>query len=179
MPVLIDREVIVAVIRRVTQEVLSTMLDVEAQTLEAYTEHQAPAKSEGVASFVGLAGAEYAGTGSLHCGSDTACWLASRFLMAEYKSVDDEVLDAFGELANMIVGNFKNEIEQHTGPLGLSVPTVIYGRNFSTRSLSREEWTVLPFQCGAETLTVKVCLKPKEAGRAPRHGERQEFILEP
>lgn len=176
---LIDSEVIVDILRRVTTDVLSTMLSLEARAEEAYTEHHAPGGSGGVMSFVGLTGAECVGTGSLHCESEAACRLASRFLMSEFESVDDEVLDAFGELANMIVGNFKNEVEQHMGPMGLSVPTVIHGRNFTTRSLGREEWTVVPFLCGGDRLSVKICLKPKEAaaGRSFRLGERQEFIL--
>ena len=116
--------------------------------------------------------------GRLPCPSAVACRLASRFLMSEFDSVDDEVLDAFGELTNMIIGNFKTEVEHHLGPMGLSIPTVIYGRNFSTRSLGREEWTVVPFRCGEDHLNVKVCLKRREIPTVPvRHGEKQEFIL--
>jgi chemotaxis protein CheX len=175
---LIDSEVIIDILRRVTSDVLSTMLNVEARTEEPYTEHHAPNGSGGVMSFVGLTGTECVGTGSLQCESDAACRLASLFLMSEFEAVDDEVLDAFGELANMIVGNFKNEAEQHMGPMALSVPTVIHGKNFTTRSLGQEEWTVVPFLCGDDRLSVKICLKPKAAvGPSLRAGERQEFIL--
>lgn len=53
-------------------------------------------------------------------------------------------MDAFGELTNIIIGNLKNELEHHTGPMGLSVPTVIHGKNLTARSDGREEWAVAP-----------------------------------
>ena len=79
----------------------------------------------------------------------------------------------------MIIGSFKHELEEVIGPTGLSIPAVIYGRNFSTRSLGREEWIVVPFICGEDRLEVKVCLKPRDEAAAAilRHGEKQEFIL--
>jgi chemotaxis protein CheX len=175
---LIDQNVTADILRRVTSDVISTMLDLPVNAGEHYTETQPPERSEGIVSFVGLAGGECAGTGSLHCGSDAACRFASQFLMSELSAVDDEVLDAFGELTNMIIGNFKNEIELHTGPMGLSIPTVIHGRNFSTRSLGRDEWTVVPFQCGDDRLNVKVCLKTRQTqAPAPHHGDRHELVL--
>ena len=174
---LIGRDTIVEMVHDVTGEVLSTMLNLDAAQDAVYGEMQ-HGKSDGVVSFVGLAGPELAGTGSLHCSSRSACHLAARLLMSDFDSVNDEVLDAIGELTNMIVGSFKNEIEQHIGPTGLSIPTVIYGRNFSTRSLGREDWMVVPFSCGEEHLEVKVCLKGREEPCAHiRHGEKHEFIL--
>jgi len=174
---LVSREILVELLRGVTLEVLSTMLALEARPAEPYVEHQ-PAKSAGVVSFVGLAGSDCAGTGSLQCQSSVACQLASRFLMSEFPSVDETVLDAFGELTNMIVGNFKNEVEKRVGPLALSIPTVVYGLNFSTRSPGHEEWTVLPFVWDDSQLNVRVCLKARKTGPSPlRLGEKQEFIL--
>lgn len=174
----IDSTAIVALVRRATHEVLSTMLDMEAVAGEPYMENAPHARTEGVVSFVGLAGADWAGTGSLRCSSHSACHMASRLLMTEIVSVDDEVLDAFAELTNMIIGNFKNEIERRLGPTGLSIPTVVHGRNFSTRSLGKEEWIVVPFHSGEDLLEIKIYLKErKSAVPVARYGERQEFIL--
>jgi chemotaxis protein CheX len=163
---------IVDMVRSSTTEVCSMMLNLNMACEEAYTETQPPGGTEGVVSFIGLAG-KRAGTGSLHCSSDVACRLASSFLMAEFESVNEEVLDAFGELTNMVIGSLKNHLENHLGPMGLSIPTVIYGRNFNTRSLSHDEWTVVPFLWDGGQLNVKVCLKETEDGeRSGRHGSR-------
>ena len=58
--------------------------------------------------------------------------------MTESPAVNEEVLDAVGELTNMIIGNVKTVAEAIVGPLNLSVPTVIYGRNFTSRSLGKQ-----------------------------------------
>ncbi len=55
-------------------------------------------------------------------------------LMTEAPSVNEDVLDAVAELTNMIIGNVKTELEAQVGPLGLSIPTVVYGRNFQTKT---------------------------------------------
>jgi len=167
----VSRDAIVDMLHSVTREVLSTMLNLEAQPEESYTEHQ-PGKSDGVVSFVGLAADQWAGTGSLHCESDVACMLASRFMMCEIAHVDDEVMDAFGELTNMIIGNFKNQLESYLGPMALSIPTVVYGKNFSTRSPGHEDWTVVPFVWETNRLNVRLCLKPRPATHTfPRSGD--------
>jgi CheY-specific phosphatase CheX len=84
----------------------------------------------------------------------------------------------FAELTNMIVENFKNDPEQRLGPTGLSIPTVIHGRNFSTRSLRREDWIVVPFLCGEHLPEVKVRLQARDkVAHVNKCGKRQEFIL--
>ena len=83
-------------------------------------------------------------------------------LMTETSAVNEEVLDAVAELTNMIVGSVKTELEQHLGPLGLSIPTVVFGRNFKTKSAGTNEWTVARFHWDGELLLVKLCLAPKE-----------------
>jgi chemotaxis protein CheX len=73
---------------------------------------------------------------------------------------NEEVLDAMAEVTNMIIGNVKSLIENDYGAMGLSIPTVIYGRNYKARSTGAGEWTVVPFSCGAEVMEIKICLLP-------------------
>jgi chemotaxis protein CheX len=153
---------------RATLDVFGTMLGVDAVAGERFTEKAPPHPSHGVVSLIGMAGS-WAGTGVMSCSAELACKLSGRLLLAEYESVNDEVLDAMGELTNMVIGNFKNDIEQHVGPLGLSIPTVIFGRNFVARSATENDWIVVPFECEGDTLVVKVCLSPR-ASRPPVRG---------
>jgi CheY-specific phosphatase CheX len=74
--------------------------------------------------------------------------------------VNEEALDAISEITNMIIGNFKTHAESYFGPLGLSIPTVIYGLQFSARTAAKEQWVVVPFECEEQTVEVKVCLTP-------------------
>ena len=69
-------------------------------------------------------------------------------LMTESTAVDEDVLDAVAELTNMIIGSVKTDLEQHLGPLGLSIPTVVFGRNFKTRTSANTEWIVVALPLG-------------------------------
>jgi chemotaxis protein CheX len=148
---------LIKALHEATAEVFSTMLGLEVICGEPYTETNARGQSDGIIAVIGLAG-DWIGTASLCCSAAMGCRMSSHMLAAEFAEIDEEVLDAVAEIANMIVGGFKTRVESHLGPLGLSIPTVIYGLSFSARSAGKERWVVVPFSCGDETLNVKVCL---------------------
>lgn len=150
-------------------EVFSMMLGQEVTPMMPFVENSASSPVSGVVSLVGLAGT-WAGTGSISCTAITACRLSSMLLMTEYDAINEEVLDAVAELTNMIIGNVKTALEDRLGPMGLSIPTVIFGRNFQTRNGGSHKWIVVPFQCGEDTVLVQLCLSPnqEQAGRPGR-----------
>src|SRR5690242_2027457 len=147
-----------------TQEVFTTMLSLETAIGESYVETTASPSSEGVVALIGLAG-DWIGTASLNCSAAFACRIASQMLMMDAQSVDGDVLDAVAEVANMIIGNVKTGLEQDLGPLGMSIPTIIFGKNFSARSAGSEEWLTVPFFSGSERGEVKFCLIPNRSSR--------------
>ena len=155
----IDRDTLARVIQTATQEVFSTMLGMEISCGEPFVERVPPAPSEGVVSLVGLAG-QWVGTGCLCCSAAFACRICSQMLMVETDSVGEDVLDVIAEMTNMIIGNVKTGLEEHLGPMGLSIPTVVFGKNFTTKSVGDAEWSVCPFVSEEERLEVKICLAP-------------------
>jgi chemotaxis protein CheX len=169
----ISSEVLAGAIQAATEEVLATMLALEAKAGQWTLERNTSGLSDGVVGLIGLAG-RWAGTGMLSCSATLACKLSALLLMAEPEAekggVDGEVLDAMAEITNMIIGNVKNIVEEQLGPMGLSIPTVIYGRNFTTRSVSEGDWTVVRFGCGDEDLEVRVRLVPGREPHPVRHG---------
>jgi chemotaxis protein CheX len=148
----------VAAITAATQEVFSMMLGMELTAGKPSTGRSAGTES-GVLALVGVAG-PWMGTGSVTCTPKLACRLASQMLMTEYAAVDDDVLDAIAEVANMVIGNVKTELERVVGPMALSTPTVIYGHNFETRRVGGQEWISVPFPCDDEELRIQLCLAP-------------------
>jgi len=156
---MIEQETIVDYVRTSVAEVFSTMLGLDVADEPAYSDANAPTISDGVLAFVGMAGS-WTGTGAICCSATLACRICSKLLMSEAHFVNEEVLDAVGEVANMIIGNFKTMLEERLGPMGLSIPTVVYGRNFTSRSLGTNQWIVLPFKCEGETITIRCCLAP-------------------
>jgi len=112
-----------------TQDLFTSMLGIEVETVSEYEDEGDP--FDGVLSLIGITG-RVVGTGTLICSAPAACDLSSKFLMTEFASVDEQVLDAVGELTNMIIGGFKNVLESHFGRLQMSIPSVIHGCNIST-----------------------------------------------
>lgn len=157
---LLPRADLVAMIEAAAIEVFETMLNLVITPERMQTEPvvAAPPPSS-VVSIIGLAGA-WAGTGCVACSGALACRWSSQFLSAETSAVNDEVLDSVGEIANMIIGNVKTALEDRIGPMGLSTPTVIFGRNFQTRSARLHDWTVVPFLCENERFYVQFSIAP-------------------
>ncbi|MEO5923025.1 MAG: chemotaxis protein CheX [Bryobacteraceae bacterium] len=171
----LKKEDIVRIAQAATESVFSTMLNLPTESQPTRSEAGDPAPIEGVIAMVGIAG-NWTGMGQIHCSAEFACSLASALLMTEYKSVDGDVLDAVAEVANMIIGNIKTTLEEVLGPLGLGVPTVIYGRNYQARTGSVLDWTVIPFHCEGQTMEVRFCLMRTATTSRPMIG-RPETAL--
>ena len=157
----IDQATLVNSILAATSEVFEVMLNLPVTPGPAYRTPPNSDPTEGVVALVGLAG-PWVGTGIIQCDTVLARVLFSHLLGVEEtpggEGVDGEVLDAVAEIANMIIGNVKNTLEEHLGPMGMSIPTVVFGRNFTTRGGGSEPWTIVPFTCAGSRLLVKVCL---------------------
>jgi chemotaxis protein CheX len=154
-----------ALVTNATSEVFSTMLDMPLAAGEARRrQHDLSDHFNGVIAVVGLAG-EWIGSGGLCCSEDVACKIAAQLLMTEFPAVDREVIDAMGEVANIIVGNVKNELEETMGVLQLSLPTVIHGTNLNTSSGKDQEWTVVEFSGDLGTFSVHLSLQRNTAAQ--------------
>jgi chemotaxis protein CheX len=163
-----QKKEIIEAVHSATTEVFSTMLGMEVTPIETHTDHASPAVNDGVMAFVGVAG-PWMGNGVISCSAAFACKLCATFLMSEASAVNEEVLDAVGEIANMVVGNFKTAAEAVVGPLNLSVPTVIYGRNFTSKSLGNSDWIVMPFVCEDEKFEIRMWFAPATESPTARH----------
>lgn len=99
--------------------------------------HEAEANTrEGAfTALVGLAGS-LCGVLSLRCSNQAARTMASKMLGMPPEEVDSDSLDALGEIANMIAGNFKGKLSGVGNHCMLSVPTIIVGNDYETRSLT-------------------------------------------
>lgn len=83
-----------------------------------------------ITSMVGLAG-QLCGVMSLRCSVRASKLMASKMLGVPPDQIGPEGCDAFGEICNMIAGNFKNKIAGLGDGCMLSVPTVITGNDYS------------------------------------------------
>lgn len=151
--------------REVFETMLNLPLEIDPSVMQKVIE---PETFHGVVALVGVAGS-WAGTGHISCTPEFAQKLAGALLMAEYDSVNEEVLDAVAEVANMIIGNVKTIFEERLGPLGLTVPTVIFGRNYQTRSAGVKDWVLVRLRSDGYSMNINFCLMPTRAAHYAAH----------
>src|SRR5579871_1456906 len=126
---MIEPDQLVSDIRAAAAEVFSTMLASDLHFTKSFLDKGLGPPVDGVICLLGMAG-QWTGTGMVSCSAEFACRIASQMLMSEYSVVDADVLDAVAEVANMILGNVKTALEGELGPMGMSIPTAIFGKNF-------------------------------------------------
>jgi chemotaxis protein CheX len=157
---------IIRAIHNVTAELFSMMIGLELEPGVPRIDRTSPSVENGVMAIVGITG-PWVGTGIISCSSEFACLLSNAFLMTDATVVNEEVLDAVGELGNMIIGNFKNAAEAAVGPLKLTVPTVIAGKTFLSKSLRNNDWIVMPFKSGDHSVEVRIWFAPVAPSQVP------------
>jgi chemotaxis protein CheX len=156
---MLDQDLVAQAIRAATEEVFATMLGAAID----FDESAKGDPDSGMMALVGLTGG-WSGAGTLLCSPALGNRASAAMFMSEEagdpNAINDEVLDAVAELTNMIVGNIKNALEPHVGPMAISIPSVIYGRNFHFRSLTGKILAGVAFRWDSEPLEVKVVLAP-------------------
>jgi chemotaxis protein CheX len=130
------------ILERATQEVFEIMLGCQIKPVDP-SEHESKG---GFTAIVGLAGAL--------CGVVTVCCAATgaeqiaKGMLGDATVSQRQVVDALGEMCNMIAGNFKNKLAGTDEKCMLSVPTVISGGQYSLHSMANGNSveTVMLFQ---------------------------------
>ncbi|MFB3826861.1 MAG: chemotaxis protein CheX [Bryobacteraceae bacterium] len=171
-------DLIAGAIRKATNEVFTTMMGLEVSAGPERKGGLGITAGRDVMAFIGLAGS-WIGTGTVCCNAAAACRMSTRFLMSELDSVNGDVLDAVGEITNMILGNVKSMLENHLGQLCLSVPTVVYGKNFEARAFNGSESISVPFQIGEDHFEVSLALRRHMRRAGLRNGFpiEEQFLL--
>jgi chemotaxis protein CheX len=77
-------------------------------------------------------------------------------------SLNGEVPDAIGEIANMIAGTFRNRLATIEPASAIAVPTVTVGSDFQTTYLSAVRRAVCPFEMDGQPVSVELVLTGDE-----------------
>ncbi len=97
-----------------------------------------------VTSAVYFAG-QWKGAALLDCSLGLALFFTSHLMPgSDPASMDDDVRDCMGELANMVGGNLKALLPDG---VELSMPSVVEGSNYTVRLCGANSFLRLPFEC--------------------------------
>jgi chemotaxis protein CheX len=106
-----------------------------------------------VSGLIGLCG-KCQGMVVVSLSRETALEVAATMLGDRPAELDADVLDAVGELTNMIAGAAKTQLEQYA--LSISLPTVICGKSQSIKFPSESPPMLIPFESSIGPICVQV-----------------------
>jgi chemotaxis protein CheX len=126
---------------------------------------EAPGVRPFVSAFVALSG-RWTGTLLVGCSQALGRQIsASMFGLDDRPPTDDEVVDAMGEVANIIGGGYKSSMEQ---PCTMSLPIVAMGESYRLGVPSGKTLHELHLRCAGEALVVSV-VEPSASGHEDPH----------
>ncbi len=108
-----------------------------------------------ISGVIGLSGSAV-GAVVLNLSEQVALKAAEALLLAPCGELSDEVVDAVGELANMVAGQAKAELEQYD--LSVSLPSVILGDGHEIRFPTGAQAVSVPFDTDFGPLRLEVGL---------------------
>jgi chemotaxis protein CheX len=133
-----------------------TMLNCEVKRGDLLLKEKAASLLD-ISGVIGLSG-KTVGTVVLSLSESLAIKAASTMLMCELTEINDDVIDAVGELANMVAGSAKAELEEYE--LSVSLPNVVTGKNHEVRFPSQVQPICIPYSTPWGELKVEVGLAP-------------------
>ena len=152
------KALIIETIQTATAKVFSTMIDKQLKLEEVHEEADGPSGKREVVARISLSG-DCSLTSQVKCSEEVACRIASAMLMEDRPTVDADVLDALAEVANMIMGSVKTDLDREMGTTNLGLPTAVHeGTGERSNSLG---WVVVPFVVENEQFSLRVCFEPQ------------------
>ena len=138
-------------------EIFSTMVGMDVPLCETLS--AADSRFKGCVSAMICLSGSYNGVVTLHATAQAALDITSQMLGMEVETVDADVIDALGEIANMIGGSFKHHFVNDGHEVRLTPPTVIERNERFRPPGNARDLLALLFQAGTDHILVTVHLE--------------------
>ena len=139
-------------LERALREITTTMFNCDSQIKPP---DQIAVPPPGISAIVGFSG-KLAGYIAIHLSPKDACTMAESLLGMSFDHVDEIVADAMGELVNMLAGGLKKFTSQGEDLFKISVPSIVYGKDYSTYAPKNAERLVVGVQAGSCIFSVQL-----------------------
>lgn len=145
-----------------TCHVLKTMAAVDA------TPGKATSKSSNktwgaVTGIISMAGEEYSGSLAISFEADTILKIVSTMLMEEFTEINQDIVDAVGEITNMICGSAKRELDEKGYKFNMASPMIVSGKGVDIRQITTNEAILVPFESDKGSFVVESNFYKKRA----------------
>lgn len=142
--------------------VLSTMADIEAKAGKPFINKKRTTLGD-VSGLINISGSAR-GTMALSLETGTILKIVNNMLYENYTEIDEQILDAVGELTNMIAGQARGKLSEQGMSFQASTPEVVLGKDKKMKHLKKAPILAIPFETPDGNLIVEVCFAPNEEG---------------
>jgi chemotaxis protein CheX len=139
---------------KAVKNTFSTMIGVAAVPL---ADLPPASRKKDITGMIGMAGA-VRGSASIHLPQSVAFLCMSGMLGMQPESMTSDVRDGIGEVANVIIGGAKSDLNSGGIAFNISTPTVIIGSNYVISS-SGQQPVCLPFSANNIPFWVEFIVK--------------------
>lgn len=132
------------------KKTFSVQVGVELEVKESFiAKGQQDLPRSDISGVIGITSDEISGTLSIMFSRDVFVRLVSKMLMEEQEEINEENDSAAGELANIILGQAKADLnENHGKAIQCAIPSIIVGSEHFVKSTKQnDEAFIIPFQC--------------------------------
>jgi chemotaxis protein CheX len=140
-----------------TVEVLSKMAFMQPVAGKPFAKTDDTACGD-VSGIIGMTG-DAIGSLALTFSEKCIIYIVDKMLGEAHKEINKEVLDAVGELTNMISGASRKLMEKDGLTVFAAIPTIVYGKAHTVRHVIKGPSIVIPFQTDGGTFVIDVCLQ--------------------
>ncbi|VAW84725.1 Chemotaxis protein CheX [hydrothermal vent metagenome] len=114
--------------------------------------------SRGVISgFIDLAGSDARVSVAVTFSKEAILDIGSRMMHMELKEVDDIIKDLVGEMANMVAGGAKANLQEAGYDFDLTLPSIVVGEAHQVKHTVEGVTLIMPFSIEAGQFYVEVC----------------------
>jgi chemotaxis protein CheX len=144
-----------------TLEVLKKMAHIDAVPGKPQVKTDDAASGD-VSGIIGITG-DALGSLALSFSEACICRIVANMLGEQFDGVTQEIIDATGELTNMISGASRTQMEKMGLSVYAAIPTVVHGRQHTISHILKSPSIVIPFTTAAGPFFVDVCIKTTDA----------------
>ncbi len=146
-----------------TLEVLKKMAFIEAVPGRPHVKTDESAFGD-VSGIIGITG-DALGSLALSFSEACICKVVANMLGERFDGVTQEIIDATGELTNMISGASRTQMEKMGMRVYAAMPTVVHGKRHTISHILKAPSIVIPFSTAAGPFFVDVCIQTTEQGK--------------
>lgn len=143
-----------------TLEVLKTMAGIDAVPAKPALKLDNSAYGD-ASGIIGLTG-EAVGSLAVSFTEKCICRIVTAMLGERHDEIDAGVIDAVGELTNMISGAARTKLEKQGLKVYAAIPTVVYGPGHRITHILKSPSIVIPFSTAHGSFFADVCIRASE-----------------